>query len=234
MARTKKIKPETDVKNADQLNRSGRTNSNYRPRRAKQTKEWLWRSRNFSTSWNHPVEAPLFDTKHNATSWSYDIHGHAQKGTKQQIRYTKYPHHAWMTTSSKTGRIENSRRTVCSLQIAETLLHLARIGRPDILWTLHCLARHVTNWNRACDKRSARPIRYIHHAENCRQNCHVGNNASDCQLGLFQEAEFAEDLRDSMSTAGGVLCIFGSQTLCQLHGHARTRLQCHRAAQKRK
>ena len=31
-------------------------------------------------------------------------------------------------------------------------------------------------------------------------------------LGLFQEASFAGDLRDSKSTPGGVLCAVGSQT----------------------
>ena len=35
------------------------------------------------------------------------------------------------------------------------------------------------------------------------------NNAD---LELFQDSDFAEDLEDSKSTSGGVLCIFGSHT----------------------
>ena len=34
--------------------------------------------------------------------------------------------------------------------------HLARIGRPDILWSVHKLARTVTKWTKSCDKRLAR------------------------------------------------------------------------------
>ena len=28
--------------------------------------------------------------------------------------------------------------------------YLARIGRPDLLWTVNILARSVTKWNKAC------------------------------------------------------------------------------------
>ena len=51
---------------------------------------------------------------------------------------------------------------VCS-QIVLICLYLARIGRPDILWLVNKLARAVTKWTRACDKRLARLISYIHH-----------------------------------------------------------------------
>ena len=47
--------------------------------------------------------------------------------------------------------------TVCS-QIVLTWLYLARIGRPDILWTVNKLVRAVTKWTKACDKRLARLI----------------------------------------------------------------------------
>ena len=42
-------------------------------------------------------------------------------------------------------------------------LYLTRIGSPDILWSVNKLARSVTKWTRACDKRLARLISYIHH-----------------------------------------------------------------------
>ena len=38
------------------------------------------------------------------------------------------------------------------------------------------------------------------------------NTALQCRLGLFQDTDFAGDLKDSESTSGGLLCIFGSQT----------------------
>ena len=44
---------------------------------------------------------------------------------------------------------------VCS-QIVLKCLCLARIGRPDIPWSVNKLARAVTKWTKACDKRLAR------------------------------------------------------------------------------
>ena len=100
---------------------------------------------------------------------------------------------------------------VCS-QIVLKCLYLARIGRPDILWSVNKLARSITKWTKACDKRLNRLISYIHHTCEYRQYCYVGNTAKQCRLGLFQDSDFAGDLEDSKSTSGGTLCIFGSLT----------------------
>ena len=91
-------------------------------------------------------------------------------------------------------------------------LYLARNGRPDILWSVNKLARSMTKWTKACDKRLNRLISYIHHTCDYKQYCHVGNTAKQCRLGLFQDSDFAGDLEDSKSTSGGTLCIFGSHT----------------------
>ena len=88
---------------------------------------------------------------------------------------------------------------VCS-QIVLKCVYLARIGRPDILWSVNKLARTVTKWTGACNKRLACLISYIHHTSDCRQCCHVGNTGQHCRLGLFQDADFAGDLGDSKST----------------------------------
>ena len=100
---------------------------------------------------------------------------------------------------------------VCS-HIVLKCLYLARIGRPDILWSVSKLARSITKWTKACDKRLNRLNSYVHHTCEYRQYCHVGNTAKQCRLGLFQDSDFAEDLEDSKSTSGGTLCIFGSHT----------------------
>ena len=58
---------------------------------------------------------------------------------------------------------------------------LARIGRPDILWSVNKLARSITKWTKACDKRLNRLISYVHHTCEYKQYCHVGNTADwDC------------------------------------------------------
>ena len=47
---------------------------------------------------------------------------------------------------------------------------MARIGRPDILWSVKTLARSVTKSTQACDRRLARLISYIHFTSDYRQN----------------------------------------------------------------
>ena len=100
---------------------------------------------------------------------------------------------------------------VCS-QIVLKCLYLARIGRPDILWSVNKLARSITMWTKACDKRLKRLISYVHHTCEYKQYCHVGNTAQQCRLGLFQDSDFAGDLDYSKSTSGGKWCVFGSHT----------------------
>ena len=78
---------------------------------------------------------------------------------------------------------------------------LARHGRPDILRSLNKLARAVTKWRGACDRRSARLISYTHRTTDYGQYCHVGNTAQHCRLGLLQDSDFAGDFEDSQSTS---------------------------------
>ena len=118
-----------------------------------------------------------------------------------------------MTTFSKEEEMKSVGKLsqVCS-QIVLKCLYLARIGRPDILWSVNKLARSITKWTKASDKRLNRLISYIHHTSEYKQCRHVGNTAKQCRLGLFQDSDFAGDLEDSKSTSGGTLCVFGSHT----------------------
>ena len=89
---------------------------------------------------------------------------------------------------------------------------MARIGRPDIPWSVNKLERSITKWIKACDKRLNRMISYVHHTCENKQYCHVGNTATQCRLGLFQDSDFAGDLEDSKFISGGTLFVFGSHT----------------------
>ena len=40
------------------------------------------------------------------------------------------------------------------------------------------------------------------------------SSEQQCRLGFFQDSDFARDLEDSKSTAGGLLCIFGNPNIC--------------------
>ena len=84
----------------------------------------------------------------------------------------------------------------CS-QIVLKCLYLARIERPEILWSVNKFARFIS---------------HIHHTSEYTQYCHVGNTAKQCRLGLIQDSDFAGDLEDSKPTSGGTLCVFGSHT----------------------
>ena len=103
-------------------------------------------------------------------------------------------------------------KSVGELSSTWKCLYLARIGRPDILWSVNKLARSTTKWTKACDKRLNRLISYIHHTSEYKQYYDVDNIAKQCRRLLFQDSDFAGDLEDSKSTSGGTLCIFGSHT----------------------
>ena len=159
------------------------------------------------------------------SSWSYDMEGHAKKCVE---RYCELPNKTTQqlckvaTPCLDDHRLkEEELKSVGELskvssQIVLTCLYLARNGRPDILWSVNKLARSITQWTKACDKRLNRLISYIHHTCEYNQYCYVGNTAIQCRLGLFQDSDFAGDLQDSKSTSGGTLCVLGSHP--QRHG----------------
>ena len=110
--------------------------------------------------------------------------------------------------SYQTRRLNNSTNcllppsmTTYALKFVLKCLYLARIGRPDILWSVSKLARSITKWTKAWDKRLNRLISYIHHTCEYKQYCYVGNTAKQCKL--FRDSDFAGDLEDSKSTSGG-------------------------------
>ena len=131
--------------------------------------------------------------------------------TTQQLYKVSTPciddHHFKEEEMKSVGELSH----VCS-QIVLKCLYLARIGRPDILWSVNKVARSITKWTKACDKRLNRLISYINHTCEYRQYCHVGNTAKQCRLGLFRDSDFAGDPENSKSTSGGTLCVFGSHT----------------------
>ena len=160
-------------------------------------------------------------TNPHVSTWSYDMEGHAKKWmerycewankTTEQLYKVSTPcidDHQFKEEEMKSmGKLPD----VCS-QIVLKCLYLARIGRLDILWSVNKLARATTTWTRACDKRLAHLISYIHCTREYKQYWHVGNTAQQCRLGVFQGSDFAGDFEDSKSTLGGTLCVSGSHT----------------------
>ena len=128
------------------------------------------------------VEKLPFPQNLRISSWSYDMAGHAKKcverycelanKTTQQLYKVSSPciddHHFKEEEMKSVGELSH----VCS-QIVLKCLYLARIGRPDILWSVNKLAQSITKWTKACDTRLNRLISYIHHTCENRQYCHV-------------------------------------------------------------
>ena len=113
------------------------------------------------------VEKLPFTQTLRISSWSYDMAGHAKKcverycelanRTTQQLYKVSAPcvddHHFKEEEMKSVGELSNT----CS-QIVLQCFYLARIGRPDILWSVNKLARSITKWTKACDKRLNRLI----------------------------------------------------------------------------
>ena len=118
-----------------------------------------------------------------------------------------YSMHWWPSFQRRRSEIRRENCQNYALRLSKNP-YLARIGRLDILWSVNKLARSITKWTKACDKRSSRLISYIHHTCDYNQYFHVGNTAKLCRLGLFQDSDFAGDLEDSKSTSGGTLCFW--------------------------
>ena len=130
---------------------------------------------------------------------------------KQEDRATVQGFQSLTKLKRKSWKNEGALSEFCS-HIVPKCLYLARVGRPDILRSVNKLARSVTRWTQACDRRLARLISYIHYTSNYRQCCLVGNAAHYCRLRIFQDSDFVTDLEDSKSTSGRVLCNLGSRT----------------------
>ena len=91
-------------------------------------------------------------------------------------------------------------------------LFLARIGRPDVLWSVSKLAREVTTWTRACGKRLARLSSYIHHPRNFSQHCHVGSTAKSADLVYFKIL-ISQMILKIQTRPRGARCVFSGVAL---------------------
>ena len=174
------------------------------------------------------------------SSWSYDMAGHAKKcvercceladKTTQQLYKVSTPciddHHFKEEGMKSVGEVSK----VCS-QIVLKCSYLARVGRPDILWSVNKLARSITEWTKACDKRLNRLISYIHHTCECRQYCDVGNTArQDC----FKTPILQEILRIQNPLLEEHCAFLGSHTFVPKVGCARNKLQFRTVQQNQK
>lgn len=101
--------------------------------------------------------------------------------------------------------------SVCSQAVLKCL-YMTRLARPELYWEVNPLAREVTRWTVACDRRVHRLICLIHVNKHSVIKSWIGTKASECKVMLFCDVSFAGDLGDSESTPGCVLCLVGTRT----------------------
>ena len=156
------------------------------------------------------------------SSYSYEMFGHVHQTVDKYLELSGKSRES-LKTKAATPCIDDhlippeefDERGILSAAAARIVLkalYVARIARYDFMWSVNMLAREVTRWTVACDRRLHRLICYMHQTAEYAQICFVGDSPGDCWLTLFSDASFAGDLRDSKSTTGGYLCLVGPNT----------------------
>ena len=111
--------------------------------------------------------------------------------TKKWSDCTKFQVFAWMITSSirkNLNQLENYPK-ICS----QIVLDIACTWHELVDQTFYGLSTNLQeqsqNGLRACDRRLARLVSYIHHTNDYRQYCHVSSTVQHCRLGLFLDSD---------------------------------------------
>ena len=123
-----------------------------------------------------PTRASGEPDAHTISSLSYDMESYAKKCVERNCELANKTTEQWNKVATpcmddhqfKENESVGELSTVCSQSVLKCLC-LARVERPDILWSVNKLARSITKWTKAWDKRLSRLISYIHHTSEYRQ-----------------------------------------------------------------
>ena len=92
------------------------------------------------------------------------------------------------------------------------ILYGARFLRYDLLWPLASVARQISKWNKASDRRLHRLVSYLNTTIEYSLESFVGDDPERCIVLEYCDASFADDIRESKSTSGCYLAIAGPHT----------------------
>ena len=119
-------------------------------------------------------------------TWSYDMESHVRKYVERYREYvnrtTQQLYEVSTSCLDDYQLREAELKSVGELsnvwsQLVLACLYLGRIGRLDISWSVNKLTRAISKWSRACVKRLALLIYYIHFTIEYKQYYHVTNTA---------------------------------------------------------
>ena len=152
---------------------------------------FCWSNWNFTGARKASRENKSVVLRHGRTCSKRRLSDIANWQTRKWCSFTRFQVFARMIINYELQEVESvgDLSEVCS-QILLTCMYLERVGRLDFLWSVSKLARSVTKWTQACGRRKSRLISCIYQVNELRQQCHVGNNAEHCRLGLFQDSDF--------------------------------------------
>ena len=152
-----------------------------------------------------------------ALAWFHDMEGHAKKCVERFLRPDKNKGSAIVFGLCSTHGRPPVQKRQCSKWWENGQKSALTSSWNACIWTevvdltffalsttCHELSKTCT---RACDKRLAFVISYIHNTSDHMQFCHLGNAAQHCRLGLLQDTDFADDFEDSKSTSGRIVHI---------------------------
>ena len=103
---------------------------------------------------------------------------------------------------------EKGELTEQAARIVLSVMWPARLTRGDTMWTTNDLARNVTKWSAAYDKRLLRLMGYLKGTKDYAQYAYVGDLPHECRLMHFVDACLAGDIEDSKSTSWGIRDIY--------------------------
>ena len=101
-------------------------------------------------------------------------------------------------------------------KIIMKMLYGARLVRFELLWPICSLARQVSKWTKACDKRLHRLVSYVYHTLDHSLESFVGDDPALCHPILFSDADFAGEIVGAKSTSGCYLAIVGPNTFAPI------------------
>ena len=93
-----------------------------------------------------------------------------------------------------------------------TVMFAARWARADLLRAIGFLASNLHEWGETQDRRLFRLMCYVNNTLQLRLIAFIGDKPEDLKLVAYSDADFAGDRRDSKSTSGAFMALWGKNS----------------------
>ena len=90
------------------------------------------------------------------------------------------------------------------------LLYAARMVRVDMCYSINCLSRYVTRWNKLCDRQLSHLFSYLAYHKNSKLNGHFNTADLDgLEIHAYPDADLAGTFDTARATSGVLLKLKG-------------------------